>query len=80
MTMIDRLRYHGHGCGGTILTGPAGDYCDACRAFNNTDDDFPTGVDPKKNRAAYDDGDDRSPDCLIIGCSECAQVSGEGTR
>lgn len=63
-----------HTCGGTILIGGSGEqahsYCDRCRAFlyNSADDaeDFPTGTDIEANRAAWDDGDERSPEANTL--------------
>ena len=57
-----------HVCGGTILTGGSGQqahsYCDRCGAFayDYTDEELPSGTDPKANRAAWDAGDDTSPE------------------
>lgn len=62
-----------HECGGRILAGESLDgspdaptyfYCDACGAFLWTDAPgwFPTGTDRLRNRAAWDDGELRSPD------------------
>lgn len=54
-------------CGGTILTGGAGEqahiYCDRCHAFTytSTGETVPGGTDREANRAAWDAGDDRSP-------------------
>lgn len=58
-----------HTCGGTILHGGAGldahSYCDRCGAFvydSATDPTMPTGTDKAANEAAYNDGDERSPE------------------
>lgn len=54
-----------HVCGGTILSAGCGDqahsYCDRCGAFTYTGD-VPEGSDRAANRAAWDAGDDRSPE------------------
>ena len=55
-----------HDCGGTILVGGSGaqthQYCDRCRAFTyDLDADVPDGTDERANLAAWDDGDDESP-------------------
>ena len=57
-------------CGGSLLTGWGGNtgqdeytYCDKCRAFVFGDDDMPPGGVPEwRNREAWDNGDERSPD------------------
>ena len=62
--------YSTHACGGTILHGGSGEqehaYCDRCRAYAYTasDRDVPDGTDPAANRAAWDDGDEASPEAF----------------
>lgn len=56
-----------HDCGGTILIGGVGDdrhtYCHRCGAYRYGDAEaLPTGTDPVANRAAWDAGEDVSPD------------------
>ncbi len=66
-----------HTCGGTIIRhgspDPAADprdylYCDRCGAFRyfgeeeEEEDGPPSGTDREANRAAWDDGDDASPE------------------
>lgn len=59
-------RYH-ESCGGTVLLATHDnmfyDYCARCRAFAFDGEDFPKGgVYEGRNRQAWDDGDERSPD------------------
>lgn len=66
--MNDTLTYHA--CGGTVLDGGSDDqvhrYCDRCGAFRYYNGAstvaLPSGVDADANRAAYDRGDDESPE------------------
>ncbi len=56
-----------HLCGGTILTGGAGEqahrYCDRCRAYtHDLSADVPSGTDEAANRAAWDAGEEQSPE------------------
>jgi hypothetical protein len=60
---FDRSHLRTHDCGGTILAGPGYRYCDRCAAFtyfNNMP--IPGGTDRDANRAAFDAGEDESPD------------------
>ena len=63
------MRYHNyHVCGGTILLGAPGTqnahrYCDRCGAYTyDIDDRLPGGTDATANQAAWDAGDDSSPE------------------
>lgn len=63
--MLDTMAFHA--CGGTILFSGGGElehmYCSACGAFNyDPNDTFPTGTDEAANQAAWDAGEERSPD------------------
>ena len=58
-------------CGGTIYSGGLGsdeeahDVCDRCGAYRydaDDDDTFPSGRGRARNQAAWDDGDERSPE------------------
>ena len=57
-------RHERHTCGGTILTGGAGEqahrYCDQCGAYAYSGP-VPSGTDKAANKAAWDNGDDASP-------------------
>jgi hypothetical protein len=68
--MTDTMSYHI--CGGTILDGGLGSpeaehrYCDRCGAFRyGSDDELPDGTDREANRAAFEDGEDASPDAAV---------------
>lgn len=63
----DRRAYHE--CGGTILTSTHADqqywYCDQCHAFTyDPDSSVPAGTNPEANQAAWDAGDDESPEAV----------------
>lgn len=56
-----------HECGGTILSGGAGEqehlYCDRCDAYTyDLDGAVPDGTDRAANQTAWDAGDERSPE------------------
>jgi hypothetical protein len=64
--MQDTLLHHA--CGGTILHGGSGEqahsYCDRCGAFayDSAECDVPDGTDPIANHAAWDEGEECSPE------------------
>ena len=69
MHMLDTMQFHP--CGGTILhSGGRGEhdhsYCDRCHAFAYDEDGasqpVPSGIDERTNRAAWDEGEECSPD------------------
>lgn len=58
-----------HGCGGTVHTGGSGDeahhVCDRCGAFaydSVYEGALPSGTDKVANQAAWDAGEDQSPE------------------
>lgn len=59
-----------HDCLGTLHSGGDGEQahtaCSECHAFqyDYVEGPFPTGTDEAANRAAWDAGDDRSPDAV----------------
>jgi hypothetical protein len=60
-----------HACGGTLLAGPDHSYCDRCAAFAYDGAPVPSGTDRAANRAAWDAGDEASPeDGLVSGDGE----------
>lgn len=62
-----------HACGGTLLAGPDHSYCDRCAAFAYDGAPVPSGTDRAANRAAWDAGDEASPeDGLAVVCTHDA--------
>lgn len=61
-----------HECGGTVLVGCCGTeqehlYCDRCGAFTHNPEHIannylPSGTDKVANRAAFDEGEESSPE------------------
>ena len=62
-----------HACGGTLLAGPDHSYCDRCAAFAYDGAPVPPGTDRTANRAAWDAGDEASPEGgLVVVCTHDA--------